>query len=1757
MSEEFYNAVAKRLISFLAKEKLAPGMKYCLHLDDQDLILGISDALKRQVESLGVSDIYEFKDAATGEVKYTTYALPVNEQKVVFAHTGNMVDDFLTALRNRAGSDGFVLVCLSQSRFDTLESATQSLSSEGMPFDEIEIRKSIRQAIDGTTFNEGERTLLDFALEQYHTDRYGDKTSVSSYEPFLSAIERKKIVKEDFNSFGMVADMDGIQACTSYRQKAIRERFQDNADRFEAISRAYDYDNISEELDAGYRSTFIQELKKKKRNGEVWFEGYSYDSIKKSAVTPDDNVPVEIKPGTITIHSEDLPEKIYLSNEDYFIVEEGTTAAQKRKKHLLVFVPDAAENLTILFQTTESIRLDHIEDDKQINAVLQRESQKHASIKMTLNGPVEFGKAVLQKTTVFIAAFKVPQQYFSNVITRYRLNVPKTIKNRTLRLNIGEDNLVINPSGQIEDREEIENEREYSCAAGKRLILEKNRAGVSDDLKTIRIYLDFGSFSIPIEIEQEQRTVPPLTPEVIYAEKIIERRGFEWLGENKVRLGAREYAIKNDQLEQMLELESTLVSKGWISAELSDGILSERQLDVPDKVKDAYMRLLSYFKERHTCPSLAYYGQPGLKERIEECLRTVEECVFDIADGTPAKAYQGLLELGAVFQSAPSKRVMLSPVHPVNMKYQLMLTNANSFADSKLDRRAILEVGGRYALPVIKGCDQKDYEINGSSSTPEWTVYSLLNAAETKGSADFVKDLVSGKIEEYISHFSFLFNSKQGNWLTLSCVDLGSCAEVLAGVSAFLIGRQVAALKKPLPDIKISVHCYGDVNRFNAFEKLLDEDEYLEFLDDRSILAQADKAHIRTYESLSYLMSHIKFSLHDRNQMGKYVHLAFVSGAAEVQTAQLDLPELETGVMLNGLINVSSSTNSSGYYKTGFGAKNAKDTPFLDFAARYNSMYFSAYSSTPFNSNLATTIEVTQHNEEEMEVLYNSSNWVVMVDPRVDPKYYLDQSNSDGLMVIHYTDQWSSNGYDAITLTKKSDQYVDVIKDEIAPAAGGIVEDKDIKTVINFANAFNGSWLLSFLSSANENMPKSRMSTLAAVKAALAYYDTEDVVWVPVSLEELLRVSTGLGLSATSGLISAKNLGFDRGVTSDDVMLVGVRGDGEHPEVLLHPVEVKVGDANSGVITKGVEQATATYKNLMQIWWDPEVRDLAATKIARNYFMQVVIASASKMKMYEVFPEVNWEYILTDCRKALQNEDYTLVPFDDFGMPKGTVCAFSNQAQNTQEHAEEEIQVIEVPIALLARITVGNLSSALSTIGCSHEFSDKGNGVFEAANENIGELDDGGEQSESDTHISNQSGEIGSGTSTFKAGDNHSSDIDASSSSETAPIVEKSGIKIVFGRDETTGAEILWEPCDTEKLFHMNTGIIGTMGTGKTQFTKSMITQLYRERDNNLGEGELGILVFDYNSDYNESKPEFVGATNARVLSVYRLPFNPLALTQGPIFRPLLPIRTANSFKDTLSKIYNLGPKQERTLLDCIIKAYEKKGIVAEDPDTWSKEPPTFSDVYSVFDADEGISKNDSLAAAMYKLNKFKIFESESNNTVALYSLLKGVVVIDLSGSDPDIQSLVVAMTLDLFYSQMQAAGPSEIYGHQRKLTKFILVDEADNFLSEGFPTLKRILKEGRKFGVGVILSTQFLKHFKAKDEDYSKYILTWVVHKVDDLDPSDIRFVFNTEPKCQMEQQLFNAVKRLKIHCSMVKLGNSSLAIPMRDKPFWELMDE
>lgn len=123
----------------------------------------------------------------------------------------------------------------------------------------------------------------------------------------------------------------------------------------------------------------------------------------------------------------------------------------------------------------------------------------------------------------------------------------------------------------------------------------------------------------------------------------------------------------------------------------------------------------------------------------------------------------------------------------------------------------------------------------------------------------------------------------------------------------------------------------------------------------------------------------------------------------------------------------------------------------------------------------------------------------------------------------------------------------------------------------------------------------------------------------------------------------------------------------------------------------------------------------------------------------------------------------------------------------------------------------------------------------------------------------------------------------------------------------------------------------------------------------------------------------------------------------------------------TIAKIYGLGPKQKATLTNCIMETYAASGIQKANSISWKNEAPTFDQVYQRYLNDEDIKKGDSLSAAMDELGQYEVFEKFPSKTKSLFEVLKGVVVIDLSGYPVTLQNLIIAITLDLFYTQISS----------------------------------------------------------------------------------------------------------------------------------------
>jgi len=1769
MLNEFYKYIANSIVGFFQERALTihPGDRYCLRLDTADMVAGVDDALRKRTELDQIQGTYQHNDV------YNTFTIRLSSsiEIVIASKINGMTDDFLATLRNvELTEKHFPILMIVHSPNDSITSGTGDLSANGMPFHAESIVSKIKNEIKTAELSDADRILLELELERKQSDRFSDKSSLFEYSDLLTVLGRGYVIDSDFAGFSLLVD----DRLTSIPREKIRDRIKENHRIFDRIDYVFKHGNIENDLDKEYDPSFIDNLIDAKKKGTPWYENYTFEMVKSShdkLKRKLDN-PLSIKEENIEAYSDSALEYIFPADSLMFIRDDGEKGAKQRKKNILIFNPDQRSNVTVRIVSNISVR-DSWVDCCGAKVIC---SGRETIIEMTVDG-CSFSRTDIKDPNSNIAyQFKVCvlnlyPNYLENIRTCYFLDVPKGNVTRSSIHVMGlKHELVINPGKQETISAKMQADTTYDCNYDQTLVLGFDEEVFEIETGIISFKIKCGAVTVPLRIKDEPVKPNELTGIKALKMKYSEKRGIEYRNE-KLILGTKEYYAKSP-FKDSLSLEKAIVDNGWLAVHDTINGLEEYELKVSDPVRNAYLELIYEYKRLQQLPSLAYLsGQ--LKNLAEQYICLVEEALGDLPVGKSLSgSHNGLLLLGAVIQTNGERTIKFSPLHPLNILYHLKLIGEEQVGEIRDD--LVEKLTSLNLLPYIQDPENRLYYAVEQRHSPEWHTYARITNKRFQGARNYVQKLVCEKISQYIDYFTFLFDDIGNDKLYINLINMGDCREVLQGLIRYFT-KELHERNDPECLKRFVLNIYCESGSYNEFSVLSDQKRLKDYLttygknvDDISEMALILSSRIKCfYRSIL-------------EEKYEYAHLSFYEMESSDNDGDNRMDSISTGVSLGGLISGTPSVLDSGWYKTGFGTKSAKDNRLLRFAKQYNALSRVAFTGSSYEPESALFTAIASSGEGQLNKIYDSSNWVVFVDPKVDLSFFKPGEQDDrDLMIIHYSDQYTSaSGYDDITVTRKSEQYEEIIQGQLQQK-GVLASKEKVHDIISLFNAINGAWMLRLISAkkpvgaVDSYFSREKMSILSAIKLCMAYYAHDSIVWVPISLEEMLRVSGGAGYSQKDGLLSAKNLKFEKGVTSDDILLIGIEGPVDNIKVYLHPVEVKIGQNPSVVIAKARDQVLHTYKGLWNSLWPEEGRYSLECKLSRNFLMQLVIVSCEKLQLYNVYPDERWDLVTDEYREALLNESYRFSSELDTTIGEGTIISFKSDALIKNGKMEDDVCLLEFPEKSGSEYMIKSPVEIEEDLDrCQSELPKRLKYLYVPINTEASETDNSENQMVvppyESVHEDNQiSSEETDYSQVSETNDNDLKD-DVPKRTEDEPIgkevavpekeepEKRQGMQILFGTDISNGKELFWHPNDTNQLFHTNTGIIGTMGTGKTQFTKSLIAQLHQDQMYNFDGSPLGILIFDYKGDYNEGKADFINATEAKVIKPYHLPFNPLALTKSSVFKPLLPIHTANSFKDTLSKVYGLGAKQQNTLFSCIKQAYDVRGISPSDPSTWDNIPPTFEMVYSIYVNDEDIKKNDSLAAAMEKLHQFQIFEGDPAKTVSLFDLLNGVVVIDLSGYDTDIQSLIVAITLDLFYSQMQAAGSSKMDHRYRQLTKMILVDEADNFMSEGFPSLKKIMKEGREFGVGVILSTQFLKHFGASDDDYAKYILTWVVHNVADLKLSDIEFVFKTGSKSDETQRLFDDIKKLERHHSIVKIGTANPSY-IRDKAFWELYKE
>lgn len=1671
----------------------------------------------------------EMENASSGEIQVSDESIPfidVAGTKLIFVrHIDGGVgggapsysESYISMLRDRVAGqagvfDGVAMVILHNSLLDTLLGTSEDLKFDAWSHENIyrQVRRRAASLIE-------EKPAVGFILEFQSQALNEEGSSIFGLRGIYETVANQGVF--DLKPLGFLPDSE-LMGNWSGDGSQAKKRLQKNKELKERIDRVLHHypDEVAERL-----PEFGQKFVRKHISVDGDWSGQDYSNFVDE---------IKMQAGDALSFSQFEAE---LRGDCIGPRQKGESAAQKRDMHIICLLNEGEDSFQVHleFDTAQkNLKEEEVQVWGKDGLSVQKSISSRSKGKQTVTLKFEkfVGKPAYERVRLrrdntkekysFSLLVLRKGDFFLESIRNYFLVLPQR---RHVALQTKETELEFNPDCEL--RTELKNLDEIVDIASVGTLDYSDLYETSD---AVSFGIRSGEHVIDFHVEGEANTqslgLPLLLDQGRFGKLFNDDYNGEFFSKKKrVVIDNAESTVIFERLDLLVREETIIQEKLIVSGE--HPVAAHALSGSNPEVCGHYLALLQYCENRRTTPSLSSWG-PEFCGLVRQYILSYEKALNSIVKGTSLTAEQRqLMQVGFGRYDGVE---FITPFHPLVLSYYLYLVDQISADATKgsfknLPSVTTSRLNAKGLLPYVF---EKEGDF-GFTQALDSNMFWLGIVPREDSSYSFVSKLVLEKIDELTKTFKDLFNESSTAPLVVNSVNNGPNKEFFLGVLEYF-------KKYKSKSQSIHVNLYGVEGYITEFEEFAEMGSY-----DQIKQRYNFKGNEESDQVIDLLRTKVSFSKFSKDEAAvdghHWCHICFFKNNEKISPTTHNLDEHTSGIACDGILSGESSFKEGDNYYTAFGMKRVDDSEklHLKIARLVNNLLRPARQvNESYWDTSALRLAVNDRFREQLEVCYKNSLWTTIIDPKVTLNFF---EHEQDLILIHYSDQYTNSaGYDAVTVTSHADLY-----DKMLSSHG--------KHLLSEFNAFNGEWLLKMVS-ANKTSKLERQGIIGTWKMVCGLLDKSEISWIPLSIAEMVRVSGNIGLKLSGSDFSRHfKKGAYSGKMSDDILFVGFKGN----RMFLLPVEVKTGKHGADSMAKACGQVEALRDYL--------VGGLLGLnsfegKIYRSLFIRQVLMQVEKYQLYKVFPdkvkpERQFKHLLNQ-REEFLSGDYTIGELEDY--PEGlAVGILSNEScVDTSSELKGNVLQIEIPGSYLNRL----LSTPVEKL--SKEISDRE--ILNLSDEcylasdtirTIVRSQPEGTKPESPEIVDpDPKGKNPPVVEPSREASTIDESEKASPLTRAAEVGDRDPLRIKFGEDVKEGEPIFWEPTNTSKVFNTNTGIIGTMGTGKTQFTKSLITQLIRNQEDNVGDEPIGVLIFDYKADY--VKDDFIEATGAKVFDLYDLPFNPFSLFGD---KPMLPVHTANLFRSTMGNAYGLGVKQQNRIKTMILEAYENAGIYRDKPDTWSRPAPTLNDVWNLFCEDENLAQ-DSLYASLDDLIQFQIFEPKSEKTQSLHDLLSGVVVINLSGYDPQIQNLVVAITLDIFYSQMHHLGSSKLEGDFRQISKMILVDEADNFMSQEFESLKKILKEGREFGVGTVLSTQELTHFKTSNADYSSYILTWIIHRVSQIRNQDVKSIFNASDKHE-ENALMQKIRELDKHYSLYVDGDKKIT-KMKDLAFWEIIN-
>jgi hypothetical protein len=251
--------------------------------------------------------------------------------------------------------------------------------------------------------------------------------------------------------------------------------------------------------------------------------------------------------------------------------------------------------------------------------------------------------------------------------------------------------------------------------------------------------------------------------------------------------------------------------------------------------------------------------------------------------------------------------------------------------------------------------------------------------------------------------------------------------------------------------------------------------------------------------------------------------------------------------------------------------------------------------------------------------------------------------------------------------------------------------------------------------------------------------------------------------------------------------------------------------------------------------------------------------------------------------------------------------------------------------------------------------------------------------------------------------------------------------------------------------------ITGETGSGKTQATKALLRDLRGQ--------EIPALILDFKDDY--SQPGYAQAEGLHVFdaSMGGLAFDPMVPPVDPQSGRIGIMAHIHQFGEIVKRIYDLGDQQVYRLRETLKNVYLEAGLSLQ-PYIPAGTPsfPVFDDLKALLE--EHRKENETLLGRLSPIFDLSLF-SASAGQEGFEAIAKQPTVIRLSQLPGDETKNAVA---EFFLMALYNFLIRQLHPHA--LRQLLVLDEAWRLVKS--PFLQPLMREGRAFGLGVLVATQF-----------------------------------------------------------------------------------